>query len=160
MVSQLLGLSAGALAARIETFLARPAAPSQRAFALQTGIARSTLQDLLRDPSKRRAATVENIFTKITSRAGQVTTQMVRTARVDAPLFTRDSLGAMGRPDNKEGLSPVGFRYVVHDETGSGRETGFATTALNSDPNATPLSALGMAGDDPDAVVSVVWVYR
>lgn len=157
MVSLLGGLSAAGLAARLETFLGKKIGGgggpiSQRALAKQIGIPRTTLQDLLRDPSRRRPATIAKIAEALTSKAAQVTTQMARTARVDAPLFTRESLRGLSRPDNA-----MGFRFVVVDDR---YPEGYATTITDMNPNSSPADALGLIGDDVDSIVSVVWVYR
>jgi len=157
MVTRLGGLSATELAARLETFLAKKIGgggkpTSQRTLAKRIGIPRTTLQDFLRDPERRRAATVGRIADALVSKAAQWVTEMDRTARVDAPLFTRDSLRLLSRPDGAQG-----FRFVVQEDRYA---SGLATTISNMNPNDSPADALGMVGDDEGSIVSVVWVYR
>ena len=157
MVSLLGGLSAVNLAARLQNYLAKAGSPSQRTFATAIGIPRSTLQDFLRDPSTRRAATIARITGALESRAAQNLTNMPRTTRVDAPVFTRESLRALSRPTNAQGQDAVGFRFVTEDDRYS---SGFSSTISNLNPNDTPADALGMVGDDPSAIVSIVWIFR
>lgn len=157
MVTLFGGLSATTLAGRLATYLGKPTSLSQRGLAKQIGIPRTTLQDFLRSPEGRRAATVAKISNALTSKAAQVVTQMDRTARVDAPLFTRESLRALTRPVDASGASPLGFRFVVQDDRYA---SGLSTTITNMSALENPEDALGMVGDDTDAIVSVVWVYR
>lgn len=154
MVAPLSALSGLNVAARLAAFTGRSVGPSltplsQRAIARLTGIPRSTLGDFLRDPERVRPATVERMNKLLTDPRLNIARPGLRTVRIDAPAFTRQSLGALERPDGARG-----FAYV-YETTAYG--SGVGQTILSPVSDEDPADALGLVPGGEDAIVSVLW---
>ena len=154
MVSPLSVLNAVNIAKRLSAFTGRSAGPkliptSQREIARLTGIPRSTLGDFLRAPEKARGATVARMNKLLTDQRLNIARPGLRTIRVDAPAFTRQSLGALERPEGARG-----FAYV-YNSPGCGRP--FGQTVLSDISTEDPADAIGLVPGGEDAIVSVLW---
>lgn len=157
MVSPLGELSAIDLASRLRGFLGRKVGPdltsvSQRELSRLTGLPRTTLQDFLKDPGRRRASTVANIAAKLQSSALQIVRTNLRTVRVDAPVFTRDSLRSVSRPNNPRGFQ---FIYAVEENPDYPKRVG--QTMFVDTFNANPEDYGHLVPGGEGNIVSVLW---
>lgn len=154
MVTPSGGLSATEIAARLRGFLDRAVGAaqtplSQRETFRRLGVPRTTVQDFLRDPEGRTARTVARIAQGLASPALQVARDNLRTTRVDAPVFTTESLRAMSRPDGARG-----FQFVYQTDQ---YDKGYGQTILSDLFNESPEDAVGLVPGGVDSVVSVLW---
>lgn len=157
MVALNIAARAAALAEKLSTFLTQREVSSgkplsQREVARLTGVSRSTLGYFLRDPERRSARTVANIEAALSSPALQFRHDGIRTTRIDAPLFTPDSIRSLSRPDGARG-----FAFVYRTDA---YESGYGTTILSDVRSDDPEDALGLIpGLDAADIASVLW-YR
>jgi len=154
MVTPLSVGRAFAVRGRLEAFLGRSVGPqlrplSQRDIARLTGFPRSTLGDFLRGEGAPRPRTVERIEQLLTDPRLQVQRPGMRTVRVDAPAWSRQSLAALEQPEGARGFA---FIYTVGDH-----ETGYGQTKLSARSDGPPQAAIGLVPDGADSIVSVLW---
>ena len=154
MVAHQGGLSATELASRLRSFLGRAVGSAQTALSeretiRRLGVPRQTVRDFLADPEGRRAGTIARIATALESPALQVARDNLRTTRIDAPVFTRDSLAAMSRPDNVRG-----FQFVYQTDQ---YEKGYGQTILSDLFNEDPEDLVDLVPGGAANIVSVVW---
>lgn len=154
MVTRPGGLSATELASKLRGFLDRKVGPdlgsvSQRELSRLTGLPRATVQDFLKDPERRRSSTIARIAAALESPALQITRNNLRTMRVDAPVFTRESLRALSRPDGA-----TGFQFVYQTDQ---YDKGFGQTILSDIFNESPEDSIGLVPGGANNIVSVLW---
>lgn len=156
MVSESVVSRALSAADKLNAFLRRAVGPnlanlSQREIARRTGFPRSTLGDFLRDPASRSLRTVARVESLLADPRLQVQRPGLRTVKVDAPAFTRESLAALQRP---VGATGIAFVYSGEDVSGT---KGYNQTVLSDAFDEDPLSASELVPGGTGNIVSIVW---
>lgn len=161
MVSPLRGLSAEELATKLNAFLeTRAKVPGEklslRRIEALTGIAHQRLSELLRvvrDPDFEGngpgSRSLARITDALSSPALQLPITRARTVRIDAPMFTPESLRGLSRPDGARG-----FQFVYGADS---YETGYGQTTLSDLYNDNPEDAIGLVPGGVGNISSVVW---
>ena len=142
------------LAGRLQSFLDTRAKAAGKPLSLReierlTGIPHQRLSDFLRAPERRTAATISAIEKGLARPALQFQVQRERTLRIDAPLFTAESLRGLSRPD-----VATGFQFVYNSESYG---SGFGQTVLSDMAMDNPEDAIGLVPGGVDNIVSVIW---
>lgn len=155
MVSEFVVGRAAGLAGRLSAYMEQYGISARGVEALSKeggarGLAHQRISEILREPERRSSAMIQRLESVLKSPALHRTFEGSKTIRVDAPMFSAESLRGLERPSGA-----TGFKFVYESDAYPG---GYGTSALSAYSADDPESALGLVpGGEVESIVRVIW---